>query len=543
MPRRGAGLLAACLTAVLAVAPAATPQESPDGIPTYHWPHRTFNIPVSVERIRQRQNPPAHLQLYHAVNRGQWQRGTKLPLDGLKDIGDGKKGFEFTANQDGEYEFAVQDVYADGTVSPKDADLAAQMRIVIDTTPPTVRLYAVGNGVEWAASDEGLDTRDPKAVTLECRRANGGNWQTITDRAFRTTDSHRWQLKPGDVLECRVTVKDKAGHEGVSPVVRVPGDGTATGVGRGSDWPPRNDVLTRPGADRGAGAVPQPSIFYVNTLDFKVDYEIQHMGRSGVKAAHLFFIREQGAWQPAPGSPFAADLKPADKGRTVSLPYKADRDGLYGFYVLPVSGAGQRAPDPRRDDQPMVLVEVDTKEPFAKITGVRVTAGARGPQVEITWEATDRNLMPRPVSLEYSLDKDAKEWREIKYQLDNTLTRETGRYVWEVPDESVWKFYVRMRAVDKAANTATYMHPDEVIVDLEKPTAGIQKVRGGTDAKGGGANPDPVPPKVTPRPADPPPPANSGSSSDRPVTPPVPKPPASSPPLPNLPDKPDAEKP
>src|SRR5262249_49782878 len=159
-------------------------------------------------------------------------------------------------------------------------DLAAQLRIVIDTTPPTVRLYAVGNGVEWAASDENLDSRDPKAVTLECRWAKGGpNWQKITERTFRPTDRYAWSLQPGQVLEVRVTVKDRAGHEGVSPIVRVPGEPGAAGAGVGRDpgWPPRNpDPLTRPGPDPG-GSVPQPSIFYVNTLKFDVDYTIQRM--------------------------------------------------------------------------------------------------------------------------------------------------------------------------------------------------------------------------------------------------------------------------
>jgi hypothetical protein len=512
-------LLAACLAAVLAVAPAAAPQDGPsaDGIPTYYWPHRTFNIPVNVAKLLERNPRPAQLQLYYALNRGSWQRGAKLPLDGLKDIGDGRKGFEFTATQDGEYEFAVQDVYADGTVSPKDGDLGAQLRIVIDTTPPTVRLYAVGNGVEWSASDENLDTRDPKAVTLECRWAKGGNWEKITERTFRPSDRYAWRLQPGQVLEVRVTVKDRAGHEGVSPVVRVPDDGRG-GAARGSDWPPRNDVPTRPGAESG-GSVPQPSIFYVNTLKFDVDYAIQRMGRSGVKAAHLFVVREQGPWMPAKGSPFPANLKPTDKEQVLSLSYEADREGLYGFYVIPESGAGQRAPDPNQNDQPMVLVDVDTTAPYAKILGVQVAPGARGPQVEINWKVTDRNLMPRPVSLEYSVDRDAREWREIKYQLDNNLTRETGRYVWEVPDETLWKFHVRIRAVDKAANTSVDVWKDEVIVDLEKPTAGIQKVRG-KDGKDGpakpnpGGNPQPPAPPMSPRPPS--------GGSDGPVLPPLP---------------------
>jgi hypothetical protein len=272
------------------------------------------------------------------------------------------------------------------------------------------------------------------------------------------------------------------------------------------------------------GSVPQASIFYVNTLKFDVDYAIHRMGRSGVRAAHLFVIRDQGAWQPAKGSPFAVSLKPADRDQTLSLPYEADREGLYMFYVIPESGARQRAPDPTQNDQPMVLVEVDTTPPYAKITGIQVTPGSRGPQVEINWKVTDRNLMPRPVSLEYSIDEKAEPWREIKYQLNNNLTPETGRYVWEVPDETLWKFWVRIRAVDKAANTAVDKWAEEVIVDLEKPTAGIQKVRGGKEGKEGRANPNPT----SGNPQPPASPMNTPTApSDRPV-------------VPKLPDVPDA---
>ena len=319
-------------------------------------------------------------------------------------------------------------------------------------------------------------------------------------------------------------VKDRAGHEGVSPVVRVPGDG-ATGTGLARDgWPPRNptDPLTRPGAE-AAGSVPQPSIYYVNTLKFDVEYTIHKMGRSGVRAAHLFVIREQGTWLPAAGSPFAVNMTPSTKEQTLSLPYEAKEEGLYGFFVIPESGAGRRAHDPTKNDQPMVFVEVDTSPPHAKIRDVRVTAGARNnPLVEITWAAQDRNLMPRPVSLEYSVDRDAQKWQEIKYQLDNNLTKDTGRYVWEVPDDYPWKFWVRIRAVDKAANTATEVWPEPVIVDTEVPTAGVQKVRGGKDGapNPGGAS---QPPPSVPNP--PTPPAGGGQP------PPDPK-------LPELPPKP-----
>ena len=348
------------------------------------------------------------------------------------------------------------------------------MRAIIDTTPPRVQLAPNGNGVEWIATDDNLDPRNITAS--RCKWPTSAEWTTITDRSFRPSDNYAWKMPPGKVLEVRVTARDRAGNEGFSPVVRVPAEsGTAVGLPK-TGFPPVGGT---------GSALPQPRIDYVNTLNFDVDYTIQRMGRSGVRSAHLFVLKDQGNWELVKQYPVT--MNPEDKGaHSLSLPYKADREGTYGFYIIPESGAGKPGRRPEEvDDPPMVLVVVDTKQPFVQITGVQVKpGGTRGPLVEITWTAEDANLMPQPVSLEWALDKSATKWNEIKYRLDNSLTNTTGRYTWEVPDEKVWKFWVRARAVDKAANVGEHVWPQEVIVDLEKPSATIDRIRGGSSGSG-----------------------------------------------------------
>ena len=124
--------------------------------------------------------------------------------------------------------------------------------------------------------------------------------------------------------------------------------------------------------------------------------------------------------------------------------------------------------------------------------------------------------MPQPVSLEWSPDKTATKWNEIKYRLDNLPGGTTGRYTWEIPDENLWKFWVRARAVDKASNTGESIWAQEVIVDLEQPSVGNVKIRGGNTPPGmqqpkntGGSDTPPSVP-VVPTPLPPPPsPQNS----------------------------------
>ena len=184
--------------------------------------------------------------------------------------------------------------------------------------------------------------------------------------------------------------------------------------------------------------------------------------------------------------------------------YKAPKDGLYGFIVLPVSGAGYKPDDPRDGDAAQWLVEVDTTVPTIEIKTIRVgPGGLNGPRVEIDWTALDKNLMPEPITLEYAKDMNSpdKDWKVIAAKIPNS-----SRYVWEVDDKELWKFYVRATAVDKATNSARSVYKDAVMVDLEKPSAVIEKVNGGPGGVNRNFRPDESPmsippPKVEEKPA------------------------------------------
>lgn len=475
MRQKHAIIATACLVVGLTLLPVARSQD--DGLQPYYWPLRTIGIPVDVDRIAKLPNKPSDLQLYYAINRGPFQKGVKLPLSNMQQLDGGKRGFLFTSDRDGDFEFTVQFIYADGTTSPpRVEDLTPQQRVVIDTTPPSIRLTPTSNGVDWVVTDDNLD---PRGITLKCRWP-GREWMTVNERPLRPVDRFAWQLPSGKVLEVRLEAEDRAGHKSISQVVRVPPDG-ASGVGLAR---PTANSQVNSGGPTWVGPtsnLPQPRVEFVNTLKFDVDYTIQRMGRSGIQAAHLFVLHNQGNWELV--KRFPVKLMPSDKDQTLSLPYEAKEEGSYGFYVIPESGAGKRAEDPKRDDPPLVWVVVDTTKPYVKITSVQVKPGANhGPLVEITWEVADPNLMPQPISLEWSSDKTATKWNEIKYRLDNLPGGNTGRYTWEIPDENLWKFWIRARAVDKASNTGESIWPQEVIVDLEQPSAGIVKVRGGNSS-------------------------------------------------------------
>ena len=61
----------------------------------------------------------------------------------------------------------------------------------------------------------------------------------------------------------------------------------------------------------------------------------------------------------------------------VQLSYLADKDGLYGFIVIPESQAGGKPDDPRPGDPPQYLVEVDTTRPVVKVLRTKCLPAGR----------------------------------------------------------------------------------------------------------------------------------------------------------------------
>ena len=111
----------------LSLAPTAKPQDGAfDGLQPHYWPNRSFGFPIDTQALNSLANKPTHLQLYYASNRGAWQKGPKAPVGALAEITGDKRGILWEAPRDGDYEFAVQLVYADGSVAPKSDALAPE---------------------------------------------------------------------------------------------------------------------------------------------------------------------------------------------------------------------------------------------------------------------------------------------------------------------------------------------------------------------------------------------------------------------------------
>ena len=447
-----------------------------------------FPVPAEVKDLNPR---PAKLRLYSSVNRGAFTMVSERAIDDLAPIAGRRPGFQYSAKTDGEEEFAVQLVYADGTVSPSAEKLRTEFRVIFDTRPPAVTLNAEGaTTVAWSAQDENLDA---DGIKLECRWQNGdAAWHSVPKprAGFAARDRYTWAnlARENRVLEVRVTAKDKAGHETSSRIVRLPSTGNeprddGLGMARGAER-----LAVGSSGGRLADDIPvQPQIIYVNRKELTIKSKLQTVTRSGVAAVHLFAkpvtANPNGAWSLAKKQP--CNILYQEPNPSVEIPFLAPDDGRYGFIVIPESGAGNRDRDPANNAVAQHLVEVDTKPPVVKIR--RTTAipgGSTGTKLEIEWDADDLNMMTDPIVIEYATEKTANQWISIAERIPNSR-----RYVWEVPEKTPFKIFVKVRATDKATNTGEAITNEPVVIDLDKPSATIEHVR-----PIGGLTPSPIPP-------------------------------------------------
>ena len=218
LPRRKRQLpvdLAIALAITLALhltffSPAAAQAQLPE--PSY-WRTRVFFIPYQPTDATPFASPIDKVQLL--VSRGgdnQWAV--------LQEADPRVRGFSYHAPVDGEYAFAVRTVNRKGEATP--ATIAqAQIRVVVDTAPPTVQLTAAPDVtgriiLRYEARDLQLK---PETVRLEAQ-SDGVTWQRIAagppdvSQPDRVVGQVAWKppTRAGGV-KFRATIDDRAGNQ------------------------------------------------------------------------------------------------------------------------------------------------------------------------------------------------------------------------------------------------------------------------------------------------------------------------------------------
>jgi hypothetical protein len=208
---------------------------------------------------------------------------------------------------------------------------------------------------------------------------------------------------------------------------------------------------------------------FLNTKRISLKYEITEKGPSGISDIDLWYTTDGRSWA----------LFPRPKTAIVDLlngpvTFDVDKEGVYGFTILPRSGVGTSAQPPVAGEKPQIWLEVDTTKPAVELQKVQVGDANHKDELKIFWHASDKNLGKEPIKLYYGTTPTGP-WVPIISNLPNA-----GYYVWSMPvSTGLWQFYLKVEAVDLANNVGEAISRELIKVDMVLPRAKISSVHPG----------------------------------------------------------------
>ena len=224
--------------------------------------------------------------------------------------------------------------------------------------------------------------------------------------------------------------------------------------------PPVPPVVATGAAEKSVPAVaspPAPAVRMVNSKRIVLNYQVKDVGPSGVASVDLYTTRDGRSWRKE------------DTTAKSAPPYviEVTDEGLYGFTLVAKSGVGLGRKPPESGDLPQVWVEVDLTKPVVSAAEVKHGPGTNCRDVVITWNAQDKNLARRPITLSYS-EKPEGPWLPLAANIENS-----GKHHWRIPDNSPPKFLVRVEAIDLVGNIGVAQTAQPILVDISQPTVSI----------------------------------------------------------------------
>jgi hypothetical protein len=438
---------------LLALSPSAAQQADPPARTEYcRW--RDFNIPFNAGDPR-----VVKVHLYSSEDQGRnWvYRATAQPALG-------HKWFEFKADREGWYWFAVQTEDSAHQLFPAKVEPGSppSLKVCVDSEKPKVTLQSVAApsgqaGVSWNVQDENLgNLRQGKAGTLllEYRPAGRDTPWTPINTDPKAAGQAFWNVASNGPLDVHLRVSDDAGNQGEASATITPGVAGAATSGGG-------DAATHPA---GVGARQ-----FTNSKRVNLKYSLQDVGKSGVSVVEVWNTTDGRSWQLLKAW---KDIPKEQLDKPLTIPLTFDREGLYGFTLVPRSGVGRGAPGPQGGDDAQIWIEYDTTPPVVRLTAADVGRGEDDGKLLVSWTAEDKNLdrSDRCVTLSYAEDPKGP-WTPFAKDLPND-----GSYAWKMDALVPFQFYVRVEARDKAGNVGKAESAERVKVDLNQPKANVNGI-------------------------------------------------------------------
>jgi hypothetical protein len=195
----------------------------------------------------------------------------------------------------------------------------------------------------------------------------------------------------------------------------------------------------------------------LNTKKISLQYQVKNAGPSGVALVEV--------WRTCDGRKWEKYAQQANARPPFLV--EVEKEGLYGFIIIARSGVGLSRKPPIDGEPPQLWVEVDLSPPQIKLHEPIVGTGRDNGKLTITWSAKDRNLGADPITISIADDSNG-EWRPIAQHVRNS-----GKFVWQMPPGTPYRFRVRVHAVDRAGNMGSDQTAAPIIVDLATPESVI----------------------------------------------------------------------
>jgi hypothetical protein len=194
----------------------------------------------------------------------------------------------------------------------------------------------------------------------------------------------------------------------------------------------------------------EQNTYYSRSKSFSLDYAVDLTRGSSVSAIELWGTMDEGKTWTKWGE---------DDDRESPFDIRVEEEGMFGFRIVIVGSNLVASNQPRAGDPADAWIAVDSRTPEVKIHSAVYGVGEEAGNLVIEYSCSDDQLLDRPISLSFSERRDGP-WTTIASGLRNT-----GRYLWPAEPNLPKRIYLRIEAVDRAANVG--VHRLDIPVDVE----------------------------------------------------------------------------
>ena len=198
-----------------------------------------------------------------------------------------------------------------------------------------------------------------------------------------------------------------------------------------------------------------------NSKIFNLEYDVTDLGGANVARVELWVTENAGqSWQPYGTD---ADLE---------SPFlvEVDAEGTYGYQLLIHSSEGRSTRPPQAGDRPEMSILVDTTKPIAFLKRAGLSARTPG-VIEIEWQASDKTLSAESIKLSYAETLNGP-WTLIASNVKNT-----GRYLWQLPEHLPQTVNIQIDVVDDGGNRTVHQLAQPTPTQPSEPRGRIKAIR------------------------------------------------------------------